>query len=214
MGQFNQTGLAPSFSVSFSSSFAHISLLFFASKQWAPDRPQSLQTYTEHTGCVYSTFWSPRNPDVFASVSADRLLKIWDAKSPRSVQTIKAHDHDILAMDWNKYQEDVIVTGSADRSMKVWDLRFPGRELNVLLGHTQGIRKLKCSPHMGNVVASASYDLTTRVWDLDRMDPLVFTYNHPEFVAGVDFNLYVEGQIASCSWDSVTHIFRVPQLSR
>jgi len=161
---------------------------------------------------VYGTFWSPRNADVFASVSADHFLKIWDAKAPRSVQTIKAHDFDILAMDWNKYQEGMIVTGSVDRSMKVWDLRFPGRELKVLHGHSQAVRKLKCSPHLGNIVASTSYDLTTRVWDIDRMEPAIFKYSHPEFVTGVDFNLYIEGQIASCSWDSVTHIFRVPQI--
>lgn len=40
----------------------------------------SLQTYVEHTYCVYSTIWSPSRDDVFASVSGDGSMKIWDAK--------------------------------------------------------------------------------------------------------------------------------------
>ena len=105
-------------SLSFLSFFTFFSSLFHFFR--SPTRPQSLQTYSEHTQCVYGTFWSPRQPDVFASVSGDCTLKIWDVKAPpRSAQTIRAHDFEILTMDWNKYRDHVVVTGSVDKSIKV-----------------------------------------------------------------------------------------------
>jgi len=60
-------------------------------------------------------------------------------------------------------------------------------------------------------VGSVSYDLTTRIWDTNLEQPLVFVYDkHSEFVAGLDFNLYLEGRVAACSWDETTHMFSLP----
>ncbi|CAG8649558.1 3471_t:CDS:2, partial [Scutellospora calospora] len=175
---------------------------------WHPEALQSLSVFSEHTECVYSTMWSPYNPDVFGSASGDNTFKIWDVKVPRSTQTIRAHSNEILSLDWNKYQENVVVTGSVDRTVKVWDLRFPDHELICLRGHQYAIRRVKCSPHDGNIVASASYDMTMRLWNTTLVDPLVEVHDaHTEFVLGVDFNLYIEGQIATCAWDEHVHIW-------
>ncbi|CAG8565841.1 15462_t:CDS:2 [Funneliformis caledonium] len=115
-------------------------------------------------------------------------------------------------MDWNKYQENIIVTASSDKSVKVWDLRRPDRELLCLRGHEYAVRRVKCSPHNGNIIASVSYDMTMRIWDISRQtNPLVNVYDgHSEFVVGLDFNLYIEGQIATCAWDENVHIFQPP----
>ncbi|CAI2173617.1 14963_t:CDS:2 [Funneliformis geosporum] len=181
-------------------------------KLWAPERPQSLITFNiEHTNCIYNTIWSPNNPDLFGSASGDNTVKIWDTKLPHSIQTIQAHPNfETLSMDWNKYQENVIVTASSDKSIKLWDLRRPDRELLCLQGHEYAVRRVKCSPHNGNIIASVSYDMTMRIWDISRQNnPLVNVYDgHSEFVVGVDYNLYIEGQIATCAWDENVHIFQ------
>ncbi|CAG8594985.1 23022_t:CDS:2 [Cetraspora pellucida] len=180
-----------------------------AIKLWRPEVSQSLSTFSEHTACIYSTIWSPHNPDIFGSASGDSTFKIWDVKVPRSAQTIRAHNSEILSLDWNKYQENVIVTGgSVDRMLKVWDLRFLDREITCLRGHRYAIRRVKCSPHDGNIIASASYDMTMRLWNTTLTDPLVEMHDaHTEFVLGVDFNLYIEGQISTCAWDEHVHIW-------
>ena len=160
--------------------------------------------YHEHTHCIYQTIWSPHAPDIFASAAGDHSLKIWDTKCPRSIQTIMAHHNEILALDWNKYREGVLVTGSVDKSIKVWDLRFPDRELLCLSGHEYAIRRLKCSPHTPSIIGSVSYDMTLRLWDIDHSTNhhLLKVYNqHTEFVLGLDFNLHIPGQIATCAWD-------------
>jgi peroxin-7 len=135
---------------------------------------------------------------------------------PRSAQTFRAHNNEILSLDWNKYRENSIVTASVDHTIKVWDLRFPERELMCLRGHEYAVRRVKCSPHDGNLVASASYDMTMRLWDISgKENAMIYVHDqHSEFVLGLDFNLYVEGQIATASWDQEIHMFTPPPLMR
>eukprot|EP01119_Soliformovum_irregulare_P011577 TRINITY_DN2915_c0_g1_i1.p1 TRINITY_DN2915_c0_g1~~TRINITY_DN2915_c0_g1_i1.p1 ORF type:complete len:196 (-),score=34.79 TRINITY_DN2915_c0_g1_i1:112-699(-) len=180
-------------------------------KLWDPNHQQSIRTWREHKYSIYSTVWSPYHPDRFASTSGDQTLKIWDAKEPASVQTIRAHNHEILSCDWNKYNEYVVVTASVDKSIKIWDIRNPGRgPIGSLLGHDYAVRRVKCSPHSETIIASSSYDLTLALWDTMEDRPLLHRFeHHSEFVVGVDFNIFVEGQLASCSWDETIHVWSI-----
>ncbi|CAG8478293.1 2016_t:CDS:2 [Paraglomus occultum] len=179
-------------------------------KLWHPEHLQSLSTFTGHTACIYSTLWSPYNADLFGSVSGDRTFRLWDIKTPRPVTVIPAHQDEILSFDWNKYRNQTIVTGSVDTTLRIWDLRFPDREVKTLQGHQYAVRRVKYSPHSGDIIASASYDMTMRVWNTAAMNPLLMLHNlHTEFVLGIDFNLYVEGQIVTCAWDEMVHVIQL-----
>ena len=86
-----------------------------------------------------------------------------------------------------------------------------GRPLAELRGHSFAVRRVKYSPHSAEHLVSASYDMTVAAWNTDAPDPLLYVYDrHTEFVCGVDFNLYLPGQIATSSWDETTHIFTPP----
>ncbi len=88
-----------------------------------------------HEGCVYSAVWSPRQPQLFASASADGTVKLWDAKMPQPIQTIFAHANECLSLDWNKYADMTIVTASVDQTIKVRQLLM----LNKLIFNRCGI---------------------------------------------------------------------------
>ncbi|KAK6092808.1 peroxisomal targeting signal 2 receptor [Batrachochytrium dendrobatidis] len=187
----------------------------YSIKLWNPEIPSSIRTWQEHTGCIYQTVWSPTHADVFAS-AGDQTIKIWDVRQPQSVQTIHAHNAEVLALDWGKYQKDMIVSGSVDTTLRVWDLRFPQNPGTVLVGHEYAVRKVKCSPHQGNVVGSVSYDMTARFWDLNQcqekgiQSPAYHVHHdHSEFVLGLDFSIFTSGQVATCGWDEMIHIFQV-----
>ncbi|KAL2913915.1 peroxisomal targeting signal 2 receptor [Polyrhizophydium stewartii] len=182
----------------------------YSIKMWNPEMPNSIRTWQEHIGCIYQTVWSPTSPDVFASVG-DQTLKIWDVRQQHSVQTIRAHNAEILALDWAKYQKDRLVTGSVDTTIKIWDLRFPGREAAFVGNHEYAVRRVKCSPHVAGLIGSVSYDMTARFWDMDRPgNHLVHAHNdHSEFALGLDFSMFFRGQVATCGWDEMVHIFSV-----
>nr|CCA21678.1 peroxisomal targeting signal 2 receptor putative [Albugo laibachii Nc14] len=173
-------------------------------KLWTPERTQSIQTYREHTRAVYDCSWNAHNSALFASCGSDGDIKLWNTLVPASIHTIaKAHaGNEILALDWNKYNAYQLVSGSADASIRVWDIRSAQNPLRTLEGHSYGIRRLKCSPHDTNVFGSVSYDMTASVWDLGSQHARIqVASRHSEFIFGIDFNLFREGWIATCSWD-------------
>lgn len=57
---------------------------------------------------------------------------------------------------------------------------------------------------------SLSSDMTMCLWDTLEEEALLHKYeHHSEFVLGCDFNLFHEGQLASCSWDSSVHVWHI-----
>lgn len=106
-----------------------------------------------------------------------------------------------------------MVTGSVDTKIRGWDLRNITAPVFTLEGHQYAVRRVKCSPHNGTLLASCSYDFTVRTWNIGNGTcPLETTEHHTEFVLGLDFNLHLPGQIADCSWDEKVKIHSPPSL--
>ncbi|MCJ1477465.1 peroxisomal targeting signal 2 receptor [Lambiella insularis] len=208
-------------------------------KIWAPQRAESLVTLPTHS-CTYSAAYSPHSPSILSSVSSDSHLRIFDLRTPASASnhltlSIPLHGPsssapglppqraippaEALTHDWNKYRDTVIAAAGVDRLIRTFDIRSPGHgPVAVLPGHDYAVRKVAWSPHLGDILLSASYDMTCRVWtdgtamghaagngdpmargggkELGRMG------RHTEFVTGVDWCLFgAEGWCASCAWD-------------
>lgn len=116
--------------------------------------------------------------------------------------------------------------------IRTFDIRNPAQgPVAVLPGHEYAVRKLAWSPHLSDVLLSASYDMTCRVWSdgsamgadggeqqqqqktgiqMGIADPLAYgsgselgrMARHTEFVMGVDWCLFgAEGWCASVGWD-------------
>jgi WD40 repeat protein len=49
--------------------------------------------------------------------------------------------------------------------IKTWDTRFSSAPANTLIGHSFSVKRLKCHPHLPQVVCSASHDKSAIVWD-------------------------------------------------
>jgi ribosome assembly protein RRB1 len=82
--------------------------------------------YLSHTSSIEDLQWSPTEPTVFASCSADRSVRVWDvrAKNRKSVVGITdAHKEDVNVISWNKEVGYLMVSGGDEGELKVWDLR-------------------------------------------------------------------------------------------
>lgn len=208
---------------------------------WHPERPQSLTAITAHTGCVYGCAFSPHNPDLLATACGDGHLRLFDLRqqAQQAAATVPVGG-EVLCLDWNKYRPLTIATGSTDRVIKTFDLRSAiskpptatattldmGTPIAAILGHEYAIRKVAYSPHVPQLLASASYDMTARVWDTDAAamsgpqgaqqgvtqggaSMRKIHDAHTEFVVGVAWSLFQEGLVASTAWDSETHLWGV-----
>lgn len=165
-------------------------------------------------------------------MSSDSHLRIFDLRTPSSASnhltlTIPLHGpssppSEALTHDWNKYRSTIVAAAGVDRQILTFDVRASSQgALTILPGHDYAVRKLAWSPHVSDMLLSASYDMTCRVWtdgtpspnksqnggegrEMGRMD------QHTEFVVGVDWCLFgAEGWCASCGWDEKVLIWDV-----
>ena len=127
--------------------------------------------------------------------------------------------NEALTHDWNKYRCTVIAVAGVDRIIRTFDIRQPSGPMQLLQGHEYAVRKVAWSPHVADLLLSASYDMTCRVWsdggrdgkggpggvmprEMGRMG------RHTEFATGVDWCLFgAEGWAASCGWDERVCVF-------
>ncbi|KAI9852099.1 MAG: peroxisomal targeting signal 2 receptor [Thelocarpon superellum] len=155
-------------------------------KIWSPERSASIATLPTHS-CTYSASWSPHSPSVLSSVSSDSHLRIFDLRTPPSAANhlqiaIPIHSSptsiplrsptskfptfppaEALTHDWNKYRDTILATGGVDRLIRTFDLRAPkSGPIAILAGHDYAVRKLTWSPHLSDLLLSASYDMTCR----------------------------------------------------
>lgn len=149
-------------------------------------------TLQAHHACVYQALFSPHQPDIIATCSADGSLKLFDLRAPAYVPsgpntnnftnplsaaalTVPASTTEILSLDWNKYRPLVLASTGVDKLIKVWDCRMvkfggePGMAVGgicelSLPGHEYAIRRVQWSPHRPDVLATASYDMTCRMY--------------------------------------------------
>ncbi|BFZ55137.1 peroxisomal targeting signal 2 receptor [Savitreella phatthalungensis] len=179
-------------------------------KIWHPQQQGSVATLIGHRGCVYQAAYSPRQPNVIASVAADGQLCLWDPTQGQTpVLSHPVSSTETLALAFNKYAPHEIYTAGVDLLVNKWDTRMLQRPLRVLRGHKYAIKKLASSPFDPEMVSSASYDMTTRVW---RGDTCVKVFDaHTEFVAGLDWSVFgvTPGFIATVGWDENVFVWKV-----
>lgn len=225
-------------------------------KIWNPNHNASITTLPTHS-CTYSAQFSPHAPSIVSSVSSDSHLRVFDLRTPASASnhlTLNVPIHtppkprmgtpapvgvppsEALTHDWNKYRDSIVATAGVDRLIRVFDIRMPGAgPIAVLPGHEYAVRRLSWSPHLSDILLSASYDMTCRVWtdgsalgtvgkqeDI-MVDPMVHgggremgrMGRHTEFVTGVDWCLFgAEGWCASTGWDEKVMVWDARAIMR
>ena len=129
-----------------------------------------------------------------------------------------------MTHDWNKYRDTVVATAGVDRLIRSFDIRAPNQgPLAILEGHDYAVRRLMWSPHLPDMLLSASYDMTCRIWTdgftpgkgdiAERGREIGRVERHTEFAVGVDWCLFgSEGWAASVGWDERLLVFDTQQV--
>lgn len=132
------------------------------------------QPFESHTSSVEDLQWSPSEPTVFASCSADRSIRIWDVrvKSRRSALAIEeAHAQDVNVISWNHGTQYLLLSGGDEGALNVWDMRnFQAKQKAAPVAHFewhQGpISSVEWNREEDSIFAASGRDDQVTLWDL------------------------------------------------
>ncbi|TCD62850.1 ribosome biosynthesis protein rrb1 [Steccherinum ochraceum] len=134
--------------------------------------------FVSHTSSVEDLQWSPTEPMVFASCSADKSIQIWDVRSKarKSVAGIdEAHDSDVNVISWNRSTSYLLLSGGDEGGIKTWDLRnvkkrgATGAEPSPVAAftwHQAPITSIEWHPTEDSIFAASGADDQVTLWDL------------------------------------------------
>ncbi|KXN88732.1 Ribosome assembly protein rrb1 [Leucoagaricus sp. SymC.cos] len=136
------------------------------------------QPFVSHTSSVEDIQWSPSEPTVFASCSADQSIQVWDVRSKgrKSVAGImNAHESDVNVISWNRTTSYLLISGGDEGGIKTWDLRNVKKKgsgepdpspVAHFTWHKQPITSIEWHPTEDSIFAASGADDQVTLWDL------------------------------------------------
>ncbi|WFD18076.1 Ribosome assembly protein rrb1 [Malassezia caprae] len=130
--------------------------------------------FESHTSSVEDLQWSPTEPTVFASCSADCSVRLWDVrmKSHRSALAVdSAHTQDVNVISWNRGTSYLLLSGGDDGALKVWDMRsFKSGPRPTPVAHfawhRAPISSVEWHPDEDSIFTASGRDDQVTLWDL------------------------------------------------
>ncbi|EJD03670.1 WD40 repeat-like protein [Fomitiporia mediterranea MF3/22] len=187
------------------------------------------QPFTSHTSSVEDLQWSPAEPTVFASCSADQSVRIWDIRMKgrkNALAVTPAHENDVNVISWNRSTSYLLLSGGDEGGIKVWDLRnFSNSKptpspVACFMWHKAPITSIEWHPSEDSIFAASGADDQVTLWDLaveqdddeagvpmedgsqDNVPPqLLFVHQGQKDVKEVHWHPQIPGAVISTAYD-------------
>jgi len=182
-----------------------------------------------HTATVEDVDWHAKDPNMFASVSDDRSIRLWDIREPSTGQkhiVENAHSADVYGIAFNPKLEMTFATASSDHTVGIWDLRNLQKKVHTLEGgHTDEVYVVQWAPFDESILGSAGADRRVAIWDLSRTGreqtpedaedgppELLFVHGgHTAKISDFSWNAQHPWVVASVSEDNVLQVWQMAE---
>jgi COMPASS component SWD3 len=168
------------------------------------ERINPVATITGHTRGINDLAWSPRAPNLIATASDDKTLRIWDVTRSSSASHDAGTGTGTGVPPGNTVGSPSVGTGNNLGDTEANNITDALVEFK---GHTNFCFSTKFSPQ-GNLLVSGSFDETVKIWDVRTGECVSTLPAHSDPVTGVDFN--TDGTcIVSSSHDGLMRVWDV-----
>ena len=160
-------------------------------------------TLEGHSRGVNDVCWSPTTPEIIATASDDKTLRLFDVTRSSSGSILDSSLSPTASNPNNNASSPVHGTSNSSGNGQT----IQGDTLVEFKGHSNFCFSVKFSPH-GNLLVSGSFDETVKIWDVRNGECVATLPAHSDPVTGVDFNR--DGTcIVSSSHDGLIRIWDV-----
>ncbi|KAJ8602863.1 hypothetical protein CTAYLR_008945 [Chrysophaeum taylorii] len=130
----------------------------------SPTDPIHLCFVEDHGDSVRAVAFSLSRP-IFATGSADAIVRLWDVHGPRKTfRILRGHTKMVEALAFSL--NGILASASYDATIRLWDARYDDFDLvHILRGHRSYVNSVAFSPD-GQYLVSGSNDGTAKVWDV------------------------------------------------
>jgi WD40 repeat protein/tRNA A-37 threonylcarbamoyl transferase component Bud32 len=168
----------------------------------------TLETFTGHTGTVYSAAWAPNGYRI-ASAGTDKMVLVWDAATGDNIRTYKGHKDYVRSVAWSPDGIYIASGGGnypsvSDTTVQVWEATTETL-FYTFTNHTDAISSIAWSPD-GNRIASASYDRSVKIWDAFTGTNILTYPGHSNWVMSISWSPDAK-YIASASHDNTVRVW-------
>lgn len=163
----------------------------------------------KHTDSIEDIQFSPVEPDVLATCSVDKTVRIFDLRTPfKNVSELKidAHGCDVNVISWNKRAPNLLASGADDGSFKVWDLRYVGKPaITNIHWHADAITSIEWQPHDEWTLCVGSADNRLSIWDfsVEKDDSEMVDENLQNIPDQLLFLHQGQEDLKECKWHPV-----------
>jgi coatomer subunit beta' len=126
-------------------------------------RWQCEQTFEGHAHYVMMARFNPKDPNVFASASLDRSIKVWGIGASAPHMSLEGHERGVNCIDFYAGgDKPYLVSGADDHKVKIWDYQTKTC-VQTLDGHEGNVAACVFHPKLPIILTGAE-DGVVRIW--------------------------------------------------
>ncbi len=134
---------------------------------WDLERQMVDTKLIAHDSDVFDVTVAHHSASSFASVGADKSLRLFDLRTLDHSTIVHEADEPLLRVSWNRQDSNYLaVTAMTSHNVTVIDVRTPSSALTELRGHGAPLSGIDWAPKSHGHLASAGSDSTAFIWDV------------------------------------------------